>query len=158
MHHFKRNSCTRQNGTRIIIALRINNGHALRNQIGWFMMIGDNNINSSIKKQRYFPLRCYAIINRNNQIWIIRSNTFNRSIRESISFFKAKRDKRGYHRSPTSTKSARHEGGCRNPIEIEVAIHKNMIFVLYSLSNSIDCGIHAFYQIRITPNALKIGI
>ena len=157
LHYFQRHTSARKDGAGIVVAFRIDHRHALGNQIGRLVMVGNDHIDATLFEDLHFILGGNAVVYRNHQIRIAGRRPIDSGFREAIALFETQRNEWGNARA-AFTQTTRHDGGCRNAVKVEVAKHQNVFFIFNGSLDTIHRCFHVFYFIRIRPIPFKRGI
>ena len=120
-------------------------------------MIGDKDLNPSLLQKLNLVLRGDAVIHRDQNVGLVSKSTFDGGLGQTVAFLKAQRNE-GHHLRTKLAQAARHDGGGRNAVKVEIAEDQDALLIKHGVGEAIGQLRHVRNRIGIEPIPIERGV
>ncbi len=138
------------------IEFRVDHRNALGNQVGGFVVIGDDHPHAPLQQPCDLIATRHAAVDGHDELGIDREHAFHRGHRQTVSLLEPQRDERVCIRAEIAQR-AREEGGGGYTVEIEVPEHSDAIVRADRMLDDVGGLRKVGKQRRAEPVTCEIG-
>lgn len=130
--------------------------HALGHQVGGLVVVGDHHIDALRHDVGHFNLAGNTAVNRDDDLGIELANALERHGGKAVALVETPRDERRDMAAQRAQAACEH-GSCRDAVNVEVAVHHDMLVLADGGLKSIGHFVDLRDKVWVKPIALKRG-